>query len=252
MRILDVFPPKYVASFLRVIAFLVENSRESENKIYVYEDKDWIAAMQSVFKSGWRAELPKGYINKLELALNLKFPKKPKMLDAFWTVFLKVLYEKNYKGFYVSQLLPQMMNDDFSRDITAKVQPPLEKRNPNRESVDFGILLKMNDSVKIRNIIKKTFQLIPIDSKITLEKLEKHYNKMMDSNWKNNMIDLVYFFEDRDGLSIKPDNDGFIKYITINPKQNENIGSIIENYMGSIVRIWPELVQYNSGKGVKE
>ena len=252
MRILDVFPPKYIASFLRVIAFLVENSRESENKIYVYEDKDWIAAMQSVFKSGWRAELPKKYIEKLELALNLKFPKKPKMLDAFWTVFLKVLYNKNHKGFYVAQLLPQMMRDDFSTPVPAKEQPPLEKRNPNRESMDFGILLKLNDSVKIRDILQKTFQSLPIDSKITLEKLEKHYNKMMDSNWKNNLIDLVYFFEYRDGLSIIPDNDGFIKYITITQNQNTNIGSIIENYMGSIVTIWPELINYNTNKGSKE
>jgi hypothetical protein len=252
MRILDVFPPKYIASFLRIVAFLVENSRESKNKIYVYEDKDWIDAMQSVFKSGWRAELPKKYIDKLEIALNLKFPKKPKMLDAFWTIFLKVLYEKNYKGFFVAQLLSNMMKDDFSKNISSNIQPPLEKRNPNRESVDFGILLKLNNSVKIRNVLQKTFQLLPINSKITLEKLEKHYHKTMDSDWKNNMIDLVYFFEYRDGLSIIPNNDGFIKYITITQNQHLNIGSIIENYMGSIVNIWPELINYNSGSGSKE
>jgi hypothetical protein len=252
MRILDVFPPKYIASFLRIVAFLVENSRESKNKIYVYEDKDWIDAMQSVFKSGWRAELPKKYIDKLEIALNLKFPEKPKMLDAFWTIFLKVLYEKNHKGFFVAQLLSNMMKDDFSKNISSNIQPPLEKRNPNRESVDFGILLKLNNSIKIRNILQKTFQLLPINSKITLDKLEKHYHKTMDSDWKNNMIDLVYFFEYRDGLSIIPNNDGFIKYITITQNQHLNIGSIIENYMGSIVNIWPELINYNSGSGSKE
>ena len=74
----------------------------------------------------------------------------------------------------------------------------------------------------------------------------------MDSDWKNNMIDLVYFFEYRDGLSIIPNNDGFIKYITITQNQHLNIGSIIENYMGSIVNIWPELINYNSGSGSKE
>jgi hypothetical protein len=152
----------------------------------------------------------------------------------------------------VAQLLSNMMKDDFSKNISSNIQPPLEKRNPNRESVDFGILLKLNNSIKIRNILQKTFQLLPINSKITLDKLEKHYHKTMDSDWKNNMIDLVYFFEYRDGLSIIPNNDGFIKYITITQNQHLNIGSIIENYMGSIVNIWPELINYNSGSGSKE
>ena len=252
MRILDVFPPKYIASFLRIITFLVENSRKNENKIFVYEDKDWISAIHSVFKSGWRAELPKKYIDKLEIALDLKFPKKPKMLDAFWTIFLKVLYKKNHNGFYVGELLPQRLKDDFTKKIGSNIQPPLEKRNPNRESIDFAILLKLNDDVKIRQIIKKTFQSLPLKTNITLKKLEEHYNKFMDSNWKNNIIDIIYFFESRNGLSINPDKDGFIKYIKISPSQNKNIGSIIENYMGSIVRIWPELVEYSTGKGVLE
>ena len=245
MRILDVFPPKYVASFLRIIAFLVENSRNLKNKIYVYEDEDWIEAMHSVFKSGWRAELPKKYIDKLEIALDLKFPEKPKMLDAFWTIFLKVLYKKNNSGFYVETLLPQQMNDEFDRDVTSNVQPPLEKRNPNRESFDFGFLLKLNDSISVRNMVEKTFKTLPINTKIILEKVEKHYNNYMDSNWKNNMVDIIYFFEYRNGLTIKPDKDGFIQYISITSTQHKNITSIIENYMGSIVRIWPELVQYN-------
>ena len=246
MRILDVFPPKYVASFLRIIAFLVENSRECENKIYVYEDKDWIEAMHSVFKSGWRAELPKKYIDKLEIALNLKFPKKPRMLDAFWTIFLKVLYKKNNKGSYVNSLLPQMMDDSFNINIRSTKQPSLEKRNPNRESFDFGFLLKLNESQKTRNMIQQTFQYLPINTKISLEKIEKHYHKNMSSDWKNNMLDIIYFFEQRDCLTIHPDKDGFIKYIFISPKQNKNIESNIVNYISSIISIWPELIQYKN------
>ena len=247
MRILDYFPPQNMASLLRIVAFLVENSRNKENKMYVYEDKDWITAMHSVFESGWRAELPKGYIDKLEKNLGLKFPKKPKMLDAFWTIFLKVLHKKNKNGFYVSQLLPQMMDgeDDFSFILGNNKQPPLVKKNPNRESMDFGILLKLNDSSAIRNVIQKTFQSIPLNKKILLKEMEKYYKKHMPVTWKNNMIDLIYFFEQRDGLKIIPDVNGFINYITINDEQHENIKIIIENYIGSIVRLWPELVKYN-------
>lgn len=249
MRILDYFPPRHMASLLRIVVFIAENSRNTKNEMYVYEDKDWIAAMHSVFKSGWRAELPKGYINKLEKALKLKFPKKPRMLDAFWTIFLKVLHKKNHGGFYVSKLLPQMMDgeDDFSYDFRAKKQPPLVKKNPNRESWDFGFLLKLNDSEKTREMIVKTFQSIPVNKEMSLEKLEKHYKKHMLKSWKNNLVDILYFFSKRDGLTIKPDENGFIKSIKITEEQHENIRKIIENYIGSIVRLWPELVKYSVG-----
>ena len=69
----------------------------------------------------------------------------------------------------------------------------------------------------------------------------------MPDNWKNNMLDLTYFFLTRDGLTIVPDSDGFIKYITVSKEQNDNIKIIIENYIGSIVRMWTELVQYSAG-----
>ena len=250
MRILDYFPPRHMPSLLRIIVFLIENSRNIPNKNYVYEDKDWIAAMQSVFKSGWRAELPRGYIDKLEKNLELKFPSKPTMLDALWSIFLKVLYKKNHKGFYVSQLLPQRMDStaEFSISPGRREQPPLLKRNPNRESLDFGILMKLNDSKKTRDMIQKTFQKLPIGKNISLKDLEKHYKKYMSADWKNNLLDITYFFEARDGLTVNSDKDGFIKSVTVNEEQNENIGTIIENYIGSIVRLWPELVQYSVGK----
>lgn len=250
MRILDYFPPRHMASLLRIISFLVENSRNTENKIYVYEDKDWIDAMHSVFKSGWRAELPISYINKLEKALQLKFPKKPRMLDAFWTIFLKVLYNKNHKGFYVSELLPQMMDEEFSIELGRNKQPPLAKRNPNRESWDFGFLLKLNDSPKLRKTIQDMLQSLPLEKKISVNTLKKHYTKKMSKSWKNNMIDIIYFFSTRNGLTIHPDTNGFIKNISISQEQHNNISVIIENYIGSIVRLWPELVQYSSGNNI--
>ena len=69
----------------------------------------------------------------------------------------------------------------------------------------------------------------------------------MSKSWKNNMVDMIYFFATRNGLTIHPDKDGFIKHITISEEQNENIETIPENYIGSIVRLWPELVQYSIG-----
>lgn len=225
MRILDFFPPQHMASLLRILAFIIENATRTENKIYVYKDKDWIETIQNVFKEGWKSKIPKGYINKLEKALDLKFPKKPLMLESFFNVFLDTLYKKNKNGFYVNQLLRKEY----------KKQSKLVYANPNRESWDFGFILKLYDSIKTRDIIKNVF----IDAKkITLKNFEKHYKKKMPSDWKNNMIDMIYFFELRGAIKIYNDNDGFIKNITIN---NNKICDIVDNYKRELFKLWPQL-----------
>jgi len=225
MRILDFFPPQHMASLLRILAFIIENATRTENKIYVYKDKDWIKTIQNVFKEGWCAKIPKGYINKLEKALDLKFPKKPLMLDSFFDVFLNTLYKKNKNGFYVNQLLRK----DY------KKQPKLTKSNPNRESWDFGFLLKLSDNILIRNKIKKVFTNI---NKMSLKEVEKYYKKNMTSRWKNNMIDIIYFFELRGGIKIIKDNNGFIKTINVN---NKKIINIVDNYEKELFKLWPNL-----------
>ena len=95
-------------------------------------------------------------------------------------------------------------------------------------------------------MIQETFQSLPLDTSISLKKLENHYEKYMDNNWKHNMIDIVYFFEQRNGLTIKNNDNGFISTITISKTQNKNIEKIITNYRWFIVKIWPELLLYNS------
>jgi hypothetical protein len=242
MRILDYFPPKHMISLIRFMVFLVENSRNIPNEMYVYEDKDWIDTMHSVFKDGWRARLTEGYIDKLEKVLKLKFHKKPKRLDAFWEILLKKLYKKNHEGFYVTQLLPEYYDNDGMLDTKITRQPPLEKRNPNKESLDFAILLKINDSDKLKKQIIKTFQSLPINKKLKLDFIEKKYKKYMPVNWKNNLKDLIYFLEERDCLKINEDNDCFIDTIEISKNQHYRIEVLMENYIGEIIKIWPELI----------
>lgn len=243
MRILDYFPPKHMTSLIRFMVFLVQNSRDIENKIYVYEDKDWIETMHSVFKDGWRAKITDNFINKLEKVLELKFHKKPKRLDAFWDILLKKIYKKNYNGFYVSQLLPHYYDNNRKINIKSTKPPPLEKRNPNKESIDFAILLKINDSDLLKKKIIKTFQSLPVNKKTKLETIEKHYKKHMPPAWKNNLKDLIYFFKERDCLTINENKDAFIDTIKINKKQNDNIKKVIHNYIDEIIKIWPELLE---------
>lgn len=248
MRILDYFPPKHMSSLIRLLVFIAENARGEKNNMFVYQDKDWIDTMHSVFKSGWRAEIPMSYINKLEKVLKLKFNKKPKKLFSFFNILVEELHKKNKNGFFVEEMLPNYLDNDFFLTAREKEQPKLELRNPNRESWDFGFLLKLSDSKETREIIKKTFQSLEINRKIKFIDLEKHYLKRMPKKWKNNLIDILYFLEYREGLTLFFDSNQFIKFIKISSIQNKNISSIIDNYIGSIIQLWPELIKYNSGK----
>lgn len=157
--------------------------------------------------------------------------------------FIKKLYKNNHDGFYVSQLLPNLYDNDGNINIKRKTQPPLEKRNPNKESIDFAILLKLNDSEKLQKQITKTFQSLPIGKKISLEKLKTHYKSKMPKEWKNNLLDLIYFFEERDCLTINENKDNLIETITITKDQYARIDELMENYIGEIIKLWPELLQ---------
>ena len=241
MRILDYFPPRHMASLLRIIVFLLENSRNKNNEIYVYEDKDWIKTIQNVFKDGWRAELPKNYIKKLEKALYLRFPTKPTMLYEFWSVFLETLYEKNNNGLYVREMLPEYIKNENNIGIFKYKQPMLDKRNPNKESWDFGFLLKLNDSKNLRETIIHLFQSLEMNKKISINDFKKHYKKNISTSWSNNMVDMVYFFSERKCLTIYNDKNGFIKYISLNEKEHSNIKNVIIHYIDSILELWPEL-----------
>ena len=246
MRILDYFPPRHMASLLRFIVFLTENARNMKNTMYVYQDKDWIKTMHNAFHGGWRAEVPREYVSKLSKVLGIKFIQKSYTMSTFWKILLQKIYKKNYKGFYVKEMLPQMIDGEKREyNLQQKEQPKLVYKNPNRESWDFGFLLELN-KIKNQKMILKTFTNIPINKKLTLDKVEKIYKKHMTKNWKNNFIDILYFFEKRDGLSIQLNKNGYIHTISISKKQQKNIEYIIRNYIGSIVELWPELIEFSS------
>ena len=113
-----------------------------------------------------------------------------KILSSPWTASPWMKDNNNWVG---GKLLPEYYDNDGMLDTKITRQPPLEKRNPNKESLDFAILLKINDSDKLKKQIIKTFQSLPINKKLKLDFIEKKYKKYMPVNWKNNLKDLIYF-----------------------------------------------------------
>jgi hypothetical protein len=255
MRILDYFPPRYMSSFLRMIVFLAENSRRTPNQLYVYQDEDWIGAMHAVMKKGWRAKLPRGYIEKLEQALDLQFPKKPQMAEAFWGVFLKVLYQRNCDGFYVREMFPEKFSGEpqeqhripTKNEKQKRIQPPLISKNVNRDSWDFAFLLELIKKKSLRKKVLSFVNALPENKNLPIENLKKYLKKLplgfRNEQWK----DIVYFLYFRDGLTIRVDTSGFLAGIHITDHQKDSCKKIMDNLIGEIVKLWPETIIYANG-----
>jgi hypothetical protein len=247
MRILDYFPPRYMPSMLRMLIFIAENSRRTPNNIYVYEDKDWISSIQSIMKNGWKASLTPGYISKLEKQLDLNFPEKPLMVEKFYEVFLKALHKKNMGGFFVKEMLPERLSGEKEEKVIP-FQPPLVKKNVNRDSWDFAFLLKMHDSKKLVNTISVFIDNLPVgnSTKKTFEKTKRFLPK----EWRKEQEDIFYFFSLRDGITIKEDKNGFLNGISFSVEQKKTCFSILDNLLGEIIKLWPELVMFAKAKNL--
>jgi hypothetical protein len=250
MRILDYFPARYMPSLLRMMVFLAENSRRTPNKMFVYQDKDWIEAMHQVMKLGWRAELPLGYINKLEKALDLKFSSKPRMAEMFWGVFLKTLYARNHDGFFVKEMLPEKFSGESSEKFNTnkRKQPPLAKKNVNRDSWDFAFLLKLLRSDMLKRKTLEFILKLPDNKNLGLKELEKAARRLPVS-WRKQYKDVLYFFSLRDGVTVRINKEGFLVGARTSVIQKNHCSKVIENLIGEIVKLWPELLIYAQGGG---
>lgn len=249
MRILDYFPARYMPSLLRVLIFIAENSRRTPNKLFVYEDKDWIGAMHAVMKKGWRAELPLGYINKLEKVLDLRFPSKPRMAEVFWTVFLRTLYRRNHDGFFVREMLPEKFSGEHGErhGSDERQQPPLVKKNVNRDSWDFAFLLQLLRSDELKKKVMNFVLALPDNKNITEKELKNASKKLPVGFRKDQWKDILYFFSLREGITIRINKKGLLVGARISKSQKDHCVEVIENLIGEIVKLWPELLIYAQG-----
>lgn len=249
MRILDYFPPRYMPSMLRVLIFIAENSRRTPNKMFVYKDQDWINAMHAVMRKGWRAELPIGYIRKLEKALDLKFPKKPRMAEVFWGIFLKTLHKRNHDGVFVREMLPEKFSGESGEktNINNRKQPSLAKKNVNRDSWDFAFLLDIHHSDSLKKKVLSFITNLPDNKNLNTVELSKEA-RSLPLSWREQWKDILYFFSLRDGITVRIDKDGFLVGARTSLIQKDRCKKIIENIIGEIVKLWPELLVYAKGK----
>lgn len=255
IRIFDYFPAKKLYSLCRFLIFLAENSRRTPATHLVYQDPAWINAMHSMMKYGWRAILSIEYIEKLEETLDIKLSKKNRMASEVWKNVLDELYHKNKDGWYVRVMLPQKLigdpdkkDEQANMNIGKRKQPPLTFHNVNRESWDFGFLMKMMNEPSITNKLRNVINSLPIEQNIARERLDnlffKHFTK---KSWEQDMEDIFYFLQWRSAITILKDESGMFNGVNITTEQKIKALEIVENKLGELIKLWPELLHYAKG-----
>lgn len=219
LRIFDHFDSYYLQELCKLVIYIAENSRVTQSKKYVYQNKYWIKALQNIMLHGWNAEIPKEYIDDLRKELGLKIKTKSKIAYDVLYQINEELYKKNKDGDYTYLFLDS---------ITKPKLPEI-----NRRSWEMGFMLKLNRNKDLMNKYNKLLQELS-DKEITLNEYKKIFCKYFDINiWKNDLIDIIYFMEACNIINLKYNIDGTIesiklKNIDMKPIKNFNIEIVQE------------------------
>lgn len=217
MRILDYFPPKYLYSLIRVIAYLMVNSRSIPPEDYVYKNKDWIETMENVFLFGWKGKVSSKYVSLLEKNLKVRLKKVQSIVEV-WKSLLHALYEKHKDSDYIALLLP----NKFDGTKHYEKQPPLEFVNVNRRAWEFGFLFKLNRSETLQRKFKKLLQ--HIKPEYTLEEWKKYVLKHMGMSWKYDTIDLFHYLGKVEKDTMKVNKKHLLSYFS-------NLPTLLSRYI---------------------
>ena len=219
-RIFDHFNDQYLLHLVELIGLVAENSRVTQTKGYVYQNKYWIEALHSIMKYGWKAELSKKYIGLLRRKLGLKIKTSSIIaIDIFQKIFSELI-KKNIDGDW-SKIFHCNIKDKFFEE---KILSP----GINRKAWIFAFMVKINRdtnlALKFKQLNKLTYNLI-----FSFKKFEKLVLKIFGRNWKNDVIDIAYFYEFvLSWAKIIKNKNGTIKEIIFFDKRLQNISNFNE------------------------
>lgn len=203
LRIFDHFDSLYLGELCKLVIYVAENSRVHKTNEYVYKNKYWIEALRRIMLHGWNAELPEEYIKLLRKNLGLKINTKSIIAYDILYSINEELFKLHKKGDWIYL----MMKEEY------KTAPKLPKIN--RFSWETGLMLKLNKNAKLMEKFNKFVKSIP-HKEINLDNLKKKfYNYFDKKNWKNDIIDIIYFLESLKFVQLKYKINGKINSIKI-------------------------------------
>jgi hypothetical protein len=199
-RIFDHFPTDYLPELCKLVILVAENSRKLETNKYVYKNGPWKNMVKVIMEEGWKAFISKDIIKELREVLGLKIKTENLQALNVLNVISNELYEKNKNGDWTYLMLDK---------DSLKSPPKLPKIN--QRSWELGFLIKMNRESHILNSWNLILRSIKNYEKFTLEEFEDMYYKAFNKvNWSSNLLDVIYFLESRNYITLKHDPEGHI------------------------------------------
>lgn len=230
-RIFDNFDDNLLIELIKFIILVAENSRNYKTKNFVYKNKAWINATQSVMKNGWNARLTLNYISELRKNLNLKIKTKSLVACDVIKVINKELYEKNKNGDWVKIMIGNLTKN--SSDIL-----PSLSYNVNYYSWVLSFAVKLNRNKTIYNNFYEFLNYLieykrKYNKKISYNDYKNIFFMFFDKkNWINDCENIAYFLKTELNFDIIKLENGSINYLIIkdiNIYKNLSLDKIILN-----------------------
>ncbi len=180
IRIFDNISTLYSKKLCKLIVFIAEHSRSNNCSRYVYHDKDWVKAIQTVMLDGWNAKLPIEYINKLRKFLNLKLDIKSVRVWDILKEFTSEIHKKNKDGLWCKLLL----NSNKAIKLICI----------NRLSSESGFILRLNNNKILKQRLIKLYENLP--DKCNFEEFRYYLLKYLNKDdYQDHVENIAYFLQ---------------------------------------------------------
>ena len=199
IRIFDHFPSEYLLDLLRIVTLIGCNAQRHQSKDYVYRDKRWIAAVRSIMKDGWNAEIETKFITALRTNFGLPINTSSILAYDVFKQLVHELYESNKDSYF-----NKIMNEN----------PEIEPNVPEINRMCWEMAFTQKFNLKVINFLKTKFYSNQVVSLADFTKIFKESETLEFTNWKNEMNDLLYALETKNHVQLELFN-GKIKNIKI-------------------------------------
>lgn len=241
IRIFDNFDVFQLYSLTVLIAVVAENSRVHKFNQYVYQDPDWILALQTIMRDGWLASISPAFVDKLRAALGLEIDNGKtryedllcaqgdpgiRAIDLMLNIYCELL-RKRGDGEWARLMIGEDA-DYHNYPLTHGVA------KFNRDSWEMGFMYKANRSPKImKQYNALVHEILNLQrEKITVQEYIELYNSIF-SDWPDCAINILYFIESLKIVNIRGTTVRIIESNYVPVKNfNAQICNLIENSCG--------------------
>jgi len=235
-RIFDHFSDKYIDHLLMLISLVAENSRVTQTKGYVYQNKIWINELHNIMKNGYKAKLSKSYINLLRKKLDLKINTTSIVaIDIFKTIYNELL-NKNINGDWI-KIFNCLKKPDYNKIVIPEI---------NKKAWQFAFMLKLNNDSNLLNKFNFLSKYLNHIKKIDYNDFSIAVLEIFGQKWQYDIEDIAYFYESLKyhlsenyveiliKINLIKDKYGLIKNIVVNTEipQINNFNNQIKDYFG--------------------